>query len=300
MTISSRIRSLALVACSVIALSLITFTPAQAASSHPINNWVNTSMCLGIRGGLSTPGTPAVLWHCNGNPDQQWHWGNAAVYNGIQYKQLVNGHGQCLGTNGGNIGLAVKLVSYTCYGSNHPDQYWVAPTYTNCGSGHFIYDAAAILDGSLLVIGTAGGNTSTNGTSIILWPFQDSCNDQMWYVPLVPVRLAASRPGEPRNIVSTWPTAQGRVQIVFWRRSVSAWNLSTHTCGCRGGTQTAMPWKGGGHRSAAAVLRACAMGTSTRSARPAARQASRSSSATTITPRATRTLRWPSGCPALR
>jgi hypothetical protein len=88
--------------------------------------------------------------------------------NGINYSQLVNGFGQCLGTNGGAINQGVGLVSYTCYGPSHPDQWWDAPLFTNCSNGHFIYNEAAVLDPNF------------PGTPIVLWNFQSSCNNQMW------------------------------------------------------------------------------------------------------------------------
>jgi hypothetical protein len=126
-------------------------------------------------------GTSAVLWHCNGNPDQQWRWGTTASYNGIVYQQLENGHNQWLGTDGGLTNIGTELVSWTCLGSDHPDQYWAAPYYTDCGLGHIIYDYATVAAGQLNVIGTLGGGTSTDGTPIILWDFQNSCNNQIWY-----------------------------------------------------------------------------------------------------------------------
>jgi hypothetical protein len=185
MTISSRIRTTALIICSAIALSLLALAvPAHAAEAFPIQNQASrgASYCLGIKGGLKTPGTPAVVWTCNGHLDQQWHWGDTVSVNGINYSQLVNGLGQCLGTNGGAIYQGVGLVSYTCYGPSHPDQWWDAPQFTDCNNGHFIYNEAAVLDSNfpgLLVVGTQGGVIS-DGTPIVLWNFQSSCNNQMW------------------------------------------------------------------------------------------------------------------------
>jgi hypothetical protein len=74
MTISSRIRTTALIVCSAIALSLTALAvPAHAAEVFPIENYAarGGNYCLGIQGGLRKPGTPAVIWTCNGHLDQQ-------------------------------------------------------------------------------------------------------------------------------------------------------------------------------------------------------------------------------------
>jgi hypothetical protein len=192
MTIPSRIRRAVLIGCSAIMLGLTASAPAQASAppSFFIRSW-DTSLCLGIQGGLKTPGTPAVIWPCNNHLDQKWHWGNSVTYNGFIYTQLVNGFGQCLGTNGGAINENVGLVSYTCLGATHPDQYWEAPIFNNCYRADYafsyLYNYASVdaPTDNLLVIGTKGG-VLTQNTPVVMWNFQEECNNQMWALPSPP------------------------------------------------------------------------------------------------------------------
>jgi hypothetical protein len=182
-TMSSRIRGIALAACTATALSLmIAPVPAQAASSFTIKSWLNNGACIGISAGSTTEGTPAVVWSCNSHPDQQWHWGNSADYNGILWYQLVNGHNQCLGVSGGSTSAGAALVQWPCSGPTHPDQYWEAPLFTNCAGGRIIYNYATVQAGNLNVISTENGSLA-GGTRVVNDPFESDCNSQVWVLP---------------------------------------------------------------------------------------------------------------------
>jgi hypothetical protein len=137
-----------------------------------IINAYSDGYCLGIKGGSVTPGTPAVLWNCNGNKDQEWEWGNEDGTSG--YYQLVNKDNLCLGINGGVDTNGNYLVAYNCLGTNHPDQYWAyVDGPSGCSGGTVLWN----LDGG--VIGTNGGSLAEN-TEIVIWNYQARCNNQIW------------------------------------------------------------------------------------------------------------------------
>jgi hypothetical protein len=145
--------------------------PGSSGSFEIIGAYTN-GYCLGIKGGSTTPGTPAVLWNCNGNPDQQWRW----VHVTSGYGELENGHNDCLGINAGNDTEGNYLVAFTCYNNSttHPDQFWTevaAPS--GCSGGSALGD----LDGG--VAGTKGGSVAEN-TEIVIWNYQVKCNNQIW------------------------------------------------------------------------------------------------------------------------
>ena len=179
MTISSKIRGIALAVCTATVLSLmIAPFSAQAASTFSIKLNSN-GKCLGISGGSTAEGTPAILYSCNGHPDQQWHYGNYASYNGLIYYQIVNGHNQCLGVHAGSTSPAARLVQWPCLNATHEDQYWSAPVYTNCGSSHIIFNYAATAYKNVNVITDSVDNILNSP------PFagEYSCATQAWDLP---------------------------------------------------------------------------------------------------------------------
>ena len=104
-----------------------TRSAASLPTSLPLINYNSNysliNLCLGISGGNRN--ASAVQWGCNGNPDQQWHFGaENSQFPG--WYQLVNGTGagQCLGVGGGSLSQGAQVVGWDCYGSSHLDQYW--------------------------------------------------------------------------------------------------------------------------------------------------------------------------------
>ena len=205
MTISSRIRRgtvtgatrlinfktkaarLAAVLGCVITLSLIAFTPAQAATitSHPqaprslvdlpAQNSTssdpffvvdaNSKLCLGISGGNDD--SPAVQWTCETVANQEWHWGSELGSTG--YYQLVNGDGQCLGVSGFSEGA--RIYGWTCTGA--ANQYW-DPVNGVDSDGEV---RTVLWDyNSQMVVGVSGFAV---GAPVVQWDFTGALN-QYW------------------------------------------------------------------------------------------------------------------------
>lgn len=150
-----------------------------ASGTFEIINYV-TGYCLGMQGGSSAVGTLAVVWNCNGNPDQQWH---VKATNAEGFQQFENNSGLCLGVQGGSTAEGANLVGYTCYGTSHPDQYWASLDSEASGgpscSGYEPFGNYADATGSGWVVGTQGG-TSAEGDHLVQWNWQKACNNQYW------------------------------------------------------------------------------------------------------------------------
>ena len=166
----------------VITLSLIAFTPAQAATTtgHPqasrsvvgllaqnatnsdpffvVN--ANSGLCLGISGGADD--APAVQWTCETVANQEWHWGSELGSTG--YYQLVNGDGQCLGVAGTSEGA--RIYGWTCTGA--ANQYW-DPVDGKYGTVLWDYNSG-------MVVGVAG---TAVGAPVVQWDFTGALN-QYW------------------------------------------------------------------------------------------------------------------------
>jgi len=148
--------------------SFVAIPVAGTTSTFEIVNYAS-GYCLGIKGGSSTPGTDAVQWNCNGNPDQQWR---IRATDG-DYAQFENNDNLCLGVASGSTAEGANLIAWTCLGTNHPDQYWA-----NIDSSCAGYEPLVNLK-SNWVMGTQGGS-SAEGTDLVQWNWQDSCNNQYW------------------------------------------------------------------------------------------------------------------------
>jgi hypothetical protein len=138
-----------------------------------------TGLCLGVKGGTPTPGTPLITWHCDGSANQRWTRGYATKGGHVP---LINGVGpdRCLVTGNANNGTAATIDSCASSGSFNR---WL-PIYAGTDlSGHECYRFAK--NGTQnKVIGVKGGNIAV-GTPIILWDdFADSFGhpDQLWCV----------------------------------------------------------------------------------------------------------------------
>jgi hypothetical protein len=170
------------------ALSLTPAAPAGAASRATVSAVASTDpfeilnlpaqKCLGITAGADD--SPAVLWGCNGHPDQHWQWGSCIE--GGAFCQLYwvtsNGTHQCLGVSGGSTSPNARVVGWSCLGAGHPDQYWQFNiTGLICGSGSYapMYNAKA----TGKVLGVAAGSTM-QGAAIVIYGYQNTCNNQFW------------------------------------------------------------------------------------------------------------------------
>ncbi|MGD0555830.1 MAG: RICIN domain-containing protein [Streptosporangiaceae bacterium] len=151
----------------------ITGDPGQ----FTIQNYAAPHDCLGIQGGSTTPGADAVLWNCNGHPDQEWGPG---PYTDDGYFDLENDDFMCLGVGGGSTKEGTSLVIWNCLDSSHPDQFWdVGTLYPPSGT---VCDGLNVWQNlkSKYVIGTKGGSLA-EGTDIVQWNYQNSCNNQIWF-----------------------------------------------------------------------------------------------------------------------
>jgi len=180
-----RVRNLAVAAITIVFATMLTALSTAGASAtttadHADPFYLNynsqaagRTLCLGISGGDDD--APAVQWTCNGHPDQIWHlgleWGNSAYY------QLINNDDQCLGVAGGSIAQGARVVGWTC-STGAPNQYWSAGS-ASCGLYHPYYNLGTVLDGTDLVLGVSG-NSLEAGASVVIWSFQDRCNNQYW------------------------------------------------------------------------------------------------------------------------
>jgi Ricin-type beta-trefoil lectin domain-like len=151
----------------------------SADSADPFNFYNYNSqaaghtLCLGISGGKDD--APAVQWPCNGHPDQIWHLGQE--FGNGPYYQLINSDHQCLGVAGGSIAQGARVVGWTCE-AGALNQYWAAGS-ESCGFYHPYYNLGAVLDGADMVLGVSG-NRLQAGASVVIWGFQDRCNNQYW------------------------------------------------------------------------------------------------------------------------
>lgn len=162
-----------LAAASAAGLAAVLLTPAAPVFANGTANFINWNdqynKCLGIAGGASD--ADAVLWDCNGHPDQTWHIGQQ---NFDGYYQLINGDNQCLGVAGGSTTEGADIVGWTCNG--HPDQYWLINTNIDCGGG---FNPILNFNAGGYVVAVAG-NSTANGAHIVIWPYQGKCNNQFW------------------------------------------------------------------------------------------------------------------------
>ena len=81
--------------------------------------YINTDrqMCLGINS--SNNGIDAL---CTFVHDQAWYRGSELGT--TDFYQYINGYGKCLGVAYGSNKAGSNVVSNTCLGSGHHDQYW--------------------------------------------------------------------------------------------------------------------------------------------------------------------------------
>lgn len=184
-------RTSMLAVVTVIAISAclaITAMPAQALTGTWVYNYETSPtvglMCMGTSGGHNN--TNAVLWQCQVNAkNQYWHFSGSPIYvTGQPFYNLVNANNDCLGTSGGNVGEGTDVVAWGCLGTSHPDQYWWAYA-TTCSGYYILLNAKAFEKNLLEVVGVAGG-VIKDGTDLVLWKWQQKCNNQGWQGPSFP------------------------------------------------------------------------------------------------------------------
>ncbi len=165
-----KLQSVALVIGVLLSTTLLIPLPPAAASSWSgyarIENSQSTR-CLGI----AADGN-AGIWDCTTNNDQEWKQGlqyyDIGSSRHIDYYQLVNKTGKCLGISGHSGAQGARVVAQGCDGS--PTQGWriddqqnMAAVMTNLGSGRDL----AVSNGAI-----------ANGSAVIQW--YSPGNDGFW------------------------------------------------------------------------------------------------------------------------
>ncbi|GAA2268734.1 MULTISPECIES: RICIN domain-containing protein [Kitasatospora] len=150
----------------VLVLSSTVASQQSASAAAPGLQNQKSGICLGISGGGSANGTPAIQWECNHNSDQAWDFVQSG--DGIE---LVNANHMCLEAPGWTTAPGAQLGQWTCHGG--ANQIW----YT---SGSDTGPIHLINKNSNMCISDRGGSMSW-GNPIIQWPCSDVA-DQLWNV----------------------------------------------------------------------------------------------------------------------
>jgi hypothetical protein len=180
-----RLLAVAAVPAIVAGAFLAASAPAQAAvrsdasSDYGLVNYEHPSggnFCLGVGGDIND--SPSVLWGCNAHADQRWQFESVypnKTYGGYTFMNLVNNNGSCLAVAGASYTEGTDLYGWTCKGS--PDQFWAV--YSDCDGYAALLNYNAYEHGDTYVAGVAGG-VIKDGTSIVLYQYQNECNNQFW------------------------------------------------------------------------------------------------------------------------
>jgi hypothetical protein len=83
-------------------LSLLCFASTNASAAQIVGIG---GKCLNVKGGGSADGTPIILWHCSGTPNEQWHR-NGSRITGIG--------GKCLNVQGGGDANGTPIILWPC------------------------------------------------------------------------------------------------------------------------------------------------------------------------------------------
>jgi hypothetical protein len=100
-------------------------------------------------------------------------------YGTYTFYQLINGDGQCLGVLSSGTTDGSRVYGWGCNG--HEDQYWFQDNLWNCSGYHPLFNLNEFDHGPYTwsAFGVSGNRTS-DGTPILLWHFQYTCNNQEW------------------------------------------------------------------------------------------------------------------------
>ncbi|MFD7019885.1 RICIN domain-containing protein [Streptomyces sp. NPDC059161] len=155
-----------------VAATVVTAAPASAAGGSQLRDAY--SECIGSNGGGYN--TTAIIWDCNGNPDQQWQFipaGRDSITKMVEYK-VMNNLGQCLGISGGSKNWNAKATVWSCNGNQDQLWYYEGPMAGRPSDWVSLQN----VNSSLCLGGNAG--SPVRGTAQIQW----SCNrndDQVWH-----------------------------------------------------------------------------------------------------------------------
>jgi hypothetical protein len=142
--------------CVTLGLLLVGFAgltmPCNAAEIVGIDG-----QCLDVQGGGKADGTPVILYHCRGTPNQQWFYSAG---------QIVGSGGKCLDIQGGKADDGARIVMFHCHGG--PNQQWSFYNSQIVGMGGKCLDAE--------------GGRAADGTAVVLFHCHGAAN-QRWSTP---------------------------------------------------------------------------------------------------------------------
>jgi hypothetical protein len=170
--------------CSVLTLSLVNASDASASVSYGEmwNDSPSVNECLGVINDL--PNANAIMWHCNGNADQQWHFVYSSAAVGSY--ALVNNNGSCL-EGWGKGSTVAATTSSGCdpnFGISNPNMgFWASYIKTDGGVDYYELRSDA---NTGLCLSVSGGSTA-NGATPIMWTCQGTA-DQLWGGPALSTR----------------------------------------------------------------------------------------------------------------
>lgn len=142
--------SVTALACAASLLVLAPGSPAVAATGAAVTS-AASGRCLDVKGNLGAPGTPTIIWNCNGQPNQRWSLDSVG-------RLLTLDDTRCLVPSGSARGSAA--VTATC--TSGTGQAW---RYTTAGT------LVHVATGWCLDVSSAA---TAAGTPVIVW----SCNGQ--------------------------------------------------------------------------------------------------------------------------
>jgi Ricin-type beta-trefoil lectin domain-like len=152
----------------------IAFVPGASATSRIPAGTIsfvnfNVTRCIGIVGGN------AGIYTCSYVNDQAWNVIRTRNASGVSWAQLQNTRGKCLGVAGGSMSAGARVVAQDCR-PHSSSQYWNNTLLNQiCGSGFTPIENLK----SRKVVGVSG-NATGNGTPVVQWTYQKTCNNQFW------------------------------------------------------------------------------------------------------------------------
>ena len=165
------------------ALALVVGVLGMASPAHATDYWIRfinekSGLCMGVSGGVMTPGRAIIQWTCNGNDDQ--YWGPVSSSGGgigvTQTYQNYQDPNYCLSVSNNSTTAGAAIVIALCDGGN--SQKW---TMTNVGTDGWQQIETTLTNfHSGLVLAVSAGSTS-NGAAIIQWSYNGTSDtSQLW------------------------------------------------------------------------------------------------------------------------
>ncbi|MFE3071830.1 RICIN domain-containing protein [Streptomyces sp. NPDC059247] len=135
---------------------------ASAVGSSIPSYLADNNSCIGIDGSGY-----AILWSCNGNPDQRWTFAAA----GGGYVRLANEQNGCLDIPQGSTAPGTWAIQWQC--NNGTNQQWKVENLPNNSFRLRNRNSGLCLD--------ASGASSANGTHLIQWDCNGGDNQRWLY-----------------------------------------------------------------------------------------------------------------------